>query len=702
MLSGSVPATMEDLDLAEGLFGAGGGGGGGGGGRAAATAAAAASYRISCQLPEEGSGTDDSTSDDPSPQTPNRRSKVWEYFEKDLVEVGGVLKAVCKYCRLPMTSSKKTGTNSLRNHIAEHCPKITEADRERFIATMKRQPTEGSFVFDHQKSRELMVKWCISAEIPFNKFEDPYFAPWIESMQPTFNPGGRQTIRNASVGSYEKEVQMLRNEMQNLDSRICFTSDLWTSNQQLGYICITTHYVDSNFVLKKKIIGFRDVKYPHTGLAIEEAITKCFSEWGIKSKMFTITLDNASNNMTACGLLRENGETELLFGGEHILVRCCAHILNIIVQDGVAIAQKAIELIRDLIRHINSSPSRIQAFNELTVRAGLPSKAGLLLDIPNRWNSTHDMILEAIKYKVVLKRYADAQLEPTPTETEWSNAEAIGKFLGAFEEATKAFSADRSPTSHLFLENLLCIHHALANREWQVNDVLNDLASAMIDKFKKYWDGKYNLALVIATVLDPTKKMDFIDFFYEKVCPSYEDYEASMELAKTWLTKYFEEYERLSRRRNRGNPRPRESATRSVVGSPVLGKTRVQEEFAEFRCVRRGSRVLRSELDAYLEEEHVRKDEKFEILTWWKTNANKYPVLSTMARDFLAIPLSTVSSESAFSCGGRILGDTRSSMTPKTLEALVCGKDWLYQYPNNEVKKAHDHCCDDWEDEDVE
>jgi hypothetical protein len=30
----------------------------------------------------------------------------------------------------------------------------------------------------------------------------------------------------------------------------------------LGYICITTHYVDPNFVLKKKIIGFRDVKYP--------------------------------------------------------------------------------------------------------------------------------------------------------------------------------------------------------------------------------------------------------------------------------------------------------------------------------------------------------------------------------------------------------------------------------------------------------
>jgi hypothetical protein len=76
--------------------------------------------------------------------------------------------------------------------------------------------------------------------------------------------------------------------------------------------------------------------------------------------------------------------------------------------------------------------------------------------------------------------------------------------------------------------------------------------------------------------------------------------------------------------------------------------------------VSRGSCVLRSELHAYLEEPlhayleepHVGRDEKFEILRWWKTNADKYLVLSTMAHDFLAIPLSTISSELAFHCSG--------------------------------------------------
>ncbi|RYR40596.1 hypothetical protein Ahy_A09g046344 [Arachis hypogaea] len=48
-----------------------------------------------------------------------------------------------------------------------------------------------------------------------------------------------------------------------------------------------------------------------------------------------------------------------------------------------------------------------------------------------------------------------------------------------------------------------------------------------------------------------------------------------------------------------------------------------------------------------------------------------------MARDILAIPVSTVASESAFSMGGRIIDQYRSSLTPKMVEALVCTEDWL-------------------------
>ena len=48
-----------------------------------------------------------------------------------------------------------------------------------------------------------------------------------------------------------------------------------------------------------------------------------------------------------------------------------------------------------------------------------------------------------------------------------------------------------------------------------------------------------------------------------------------------------------------------------------------------------------------------------------------------MARDILAIPISTVSSESAFSTSRRILDAFKSSLSPKTVETLVCSQNWL-------------------------
>lgn len=90
-----------------------------------------------------------------------------------------------------------------------------------------------------------------------------------------------------------------------------------------------------------------------------------------------------------------------------------------------------------------------------------------------------------------------------------------------------------------------------------------------------------------------------------------------------------------------------------------------------------GSSNNKTELDKYLAEEVEDNVPEFKILNWWKNNALRFPILSRMARDVLAIPISTVASESAFSTSGRILDDFRSSLTPFTLQALICTQDWL-------------------------
>lgn len=84
-----------------------------------------------------------------------------------------------------------------------------------------------------------------------------------------------------------------------------------------------------------------------------------------------------------------------------------------------------------------------------------------------------------------------------------------------------------------------------------------------------------------------------------------------------------------------------------------------------------------NELDIYCKENVVTVEDGFDILLWWKLNQHRFPILSLLARDLLAVPISTVASESPFSTGGRVLDSFRSSLTPKLVESLICSQDWL-------------------------
>jgi hypothetical protein len=114
--------------------------------------------------------------------------------------------------------------------------------------------------------------------------------------------------------------------------------------------------------------------------------------------------------------LVKNNKNELLCEGEHLHVRCCGHILNILVQDGMKIIQAAISKIRELLKHIDSFPSWLQTFNSLANAHRLPPKHGIYIDIPNIWNATFKMLREALSYKSALNSYANQNLELSPSQ----------------------------------------------------------------------------------------------------------------------------------------------------------------------------------------------------------------------------------------------------------------------------------------------
>ena len=87
-----------------------------------------------------------------------------------------------------------------------------------------------------------------------------------------------------------------------------------------------------------------------------------------------------------------------------------------------------------------------------------------------------------------------------------------------------------------------------------------------------------------------------------------------------------------------------------------------------------GSAIM--EFDHFIEEKALKRSEDFDILPWWKSNGLKYPTLQGIARDILAIPVTTVTLEFAFSTSGRLLSPHRSRLHPKTIKAMMCAQNW--------------------------
>ena len=62
-----------------------------------------------------------------------------------------------------------------------------------------------------------------------------------------------------------------------------------------GILCITAHYIDSEWILNERIISFKTINTPHNGKIIATLINYEIIDLGIRDKIITITLDNASN-----------------------------------------------------------------------------------------------------------------------------------------------------------------------------------------------------------------------------------------------------------------------------------------------------------------------------------------------------------------------------------------------------------------------
>ncbi|CAN1278852.1 Zinc finger BED domain-containing protein RICESLEEPER 2 [Linum perenne] len=465
------------------------------------------------------------------------------------------------------------------------------------------------------------------------------------------------------------------------EGRICLTTDTWTSIKQMNYMCLTAHFIDRDWKLRKKIIGFRQV-FSHKGTAIAEAIMACLDEWGI-DKVFSVTVDNASSNDTAIQHIKslfDNRNTSVC-DGQFLHVRCVAHIINLVVSDGLGEISTSVRKIREAVRYVKQSPARLQKFYDFVAVDDIESKKSLCLDVFTRWNSTFLMLQAAEKYETAFEMYAlsdrqfriDLISKGVPDEDDWNDARRIMRFLKCFYDFTLKVSGSSYVTSNLFFPDVVILYRMLKMWEGSCDNQLSSMANKMRRKYEKYWGDieKMNKLLYIAVVLDPRRKMDFVAFTLSRVYPEENKGILLADLVKKATYDLYDHYVKTS------SVTPPTSSFPTIIEENSLRKIDPVKEYKQYKEEVDGV-IYKTELDKYLREEpDDTPDPKFNVLDWWKLNSHRYPILSQMARDVLVVPILIVSSESAFSTGGRVLDAFRSSLTPRIVEALICTQDWL-------------------------
>ncbi|KAJ4762114.1 Zinc finger BED domain-containing protein DAYSLEEPER [Rhynchospora pubera] len=298
--------------------------------------------------------------------------------------------------------------------------------------------------------------------------------------------------------------------------------------------------------------------------------------------------------------------------------------------------------------------------------------------------------LLALEPRLAICRYAtlDKRFSFCPADFNWDAVQCLVAHLKVFYDATLKLSGTKYPTLNLFFTEFCEVYLTIRKMSSSQYTFIVQMNVSMLDKFDKYWRIGNSL-LAIACVLDPRCKLHVVEYYMKQMSP--ENCDNFIDNLRQCMKELFKEYMEANADDPSDNQpsMPKRQKT-STGASTSISDTRAG--LKDYMKGKKGSEPPKSELDDYLGDaiDEASLDEEFDILSWWRLKSAKYPVLSQMTRYILAVPISTVASESAFSTSGRVLSPVRSSLSDETIEALLCAQDWLRASINELGEKIGD------------
>ena len=310
-------------------------------------------------------------------------SKVWEHggFRKNERGQLEADKTVCSHCGLEQSykGSPSNFDQHLKNAHKIYCQddksSASQSKMTQFVS-QKVNPYKDTHPVQI-KFRQNLLRWIIASKRPFIIVEDEGLKVTIHDLDPRVTVPARSTITRDIIQLYNKKRQATIINFKSVEHFSC-TNDAGTSLAGQSFIEVSVHWVDEDFIAKKKIIAVVYTKSKQHG-PYRDAVDKALRDHGIISKTFSFTTDNEPTMRKTFSPEERNG--------------CMAHIESkgsFIALDSVKRLVEVRKKFRKLATKAHHSPQFKGRIKDEQASRNIPQLA-LHQEIKTRFTATRDM-----------------------------------------------------------------------------------------------------------------------------------------------------------------------------------------------------------------------------------------------------------------------------------------------------------------------
>ncbi|XVF50664.1 hypothetical protein PTKIN_Ptkin04bG0120100 [Pterospermum kingtungense] len=566
----------------------------------------------------------------------------------------------CKFCG--QSYSIATATGNLGRHLSNRHPGYdktgeivtSSAPQPTTTVIKKPQPQGRAPQVDYDHLNWLLIKWLILATLPPSTLEEKWLVNSFKFLNPSIQlwPGEKyKAVFREVFRSMREDVRV---SLEQVSSKVSITLDFWTSYEQIFYMSVTCQWIDENWSFQKVLLDICQVPYPCTASEIYNSLVKVLKLFNIENKVLSCTHDNSQNAIHACHTLKEDLDGKKV--GPFCYIPCAAHTLSLIIDDALRTTKPVIAKVREFVQELNASLDISENFIQCTT-AYQEGSWQFPLDASARWSGNYqmlDLVHKAGKSMDAVVRKNEEMLgnRMLLNAAEKNVVNVVHNYLEPFYKVISEICVNNPPTIGMVTVYMDHISDTIATR--QPPDWLKNPAEDMAKKLRNYNNQVCNIFIYMTAILDPRIKCELIP---ESL--NLENYleEARAHFMRNYCTSHFSSM----------------TSGYSTQDIEDGGSVSFAEEIA--RKKRRASMSnATDELTQYLSESPA--PTKTDVLEWWKVNSTRYPRLSAMARDFLAVQATSVKPEELFCSKGDEIDKQRFCMPHDSTQAILCIKSW--------------------------